>query len=460
MLVAQNVTIRGKAHVSYAGKKIELLSYQDLITKITIKEGVDTIESDGFFELKFQADFTQAIILKIENIVAKLYVEPNFVYGITIPEADKSLERDKDTELEISPNIIGNDSTELNHLMYDFQEQKNKLFITENNMFLNRPEIFKRTDSLKLNCNKRYIKIKNAYFLNHVEYEFASINMSVARGKNALINYFIIEKPIQYSNYDYMAFFESSFKGYLTEIASTRKGQSLFNIINTKASWEKLNAFMLEDKFLKKDSIRELVAILNLWQMHYSNDYSPEAIKIICNDFLRETKNKTHKTILSNMLAHFNKMIVGTPAPDIIARTKLGTMGSLNSFKNRWIYLNFFSTSNIESVKEMGKVYDLKKKYADKIVFISICLSDSIKEYMNFLKTNPKFDWNIWYNYDSSIPITAKDKYNIVGTEAYFLISNLGNLAASPALSPSAGIEKRFNAIFKIRKRQNKIGIK
>ena len=435
------MTIKGKAHVSYANKQIQLYSYSDFITNIQVKETQDTIESDGFFELHYQTDFTQPIILKIENVVAKLYIQPNFVYGITIPEVEKDLDYKNDAELEVNIGIIGKDSTELNALTFDYQEQYANMFILKNNQFLSRPLLFKKADSLKLTCEKRYKNIKNDYFKNYVDYSIASINASASRGENYLINGYIVGKPILYKHFEYMQFFNTCFKGFVTAMGSTHKGQSLYNIINVQANWNQLSTFLKQDKFLKSDSLRELVAIKNLWEMYYSADFSPDAIEAIASQLNVATKITEHKKITSTMLIYFNKMQAGSQAPSFSARSKDGTIGNLSNFKNRWIYLNFFSTKNIESLKEMPKIAALKKKFADKIIFVSVCLDDSLKSYITYLKANPKFDWTIWYNYDKSLTKTAKENYFITGTEGYFLINNFGYLAQSPAPSPSGGIE-------------------
>jgi len=158
---------------------------------------------------------------------------------------------------------------------------------------------------------------------------------------------------------------------------------------------------------------------------------------------------------LRNMLVYMSNMQTGSPAPDFSARTKDGKIGSLGSFKGRWVYLNFFSTQNIESMKEMPKIAELKKKYGHKVLFLSVCVDDSLTSYQKFIKANPRYDWTIWYGNDPSLKKTAKQNYSVTGSEAYFLISHLGTLALSPAPSPSQGIEYRFNIIFKIKRKEN-----
>jgi len=400
------------------------------------------------------------VTLRIDNVVSQLYVQPDFVYGITFPQADDSFDRKNDAELPVNVGIVGADSTELNALIFDYQTQYNNLFLPKDNRFLSRQALFKRVDSLQKLCNMRYAKISNDYFRNYVTYNIASINASLSRGENYLINGYILHHPVLYEHFEYMQFFNACFKGYLNTIAPAHKGPTLYNIINGKASYAMLNDFLKEDRFLKNDTIRELVMLKNLWDFYFNAEFSPDAVNTIVSQLSLKSTIPAHKKIIANMLAYFNKMQTGSPAPDFSARSKDGAIGSFGSFKGRWVYLNFFSTKNIESLREMPKIAALKKKYGDKVVFLSICLDDSLSSYLSYLKANPKFDWPIWYNNERSLSRTAKDAYYVTGTEAYFLISNFGYLAQSPALSPSKGIEYKFNIQFRIRTKNTKTGIR
>ena len=362
--------------------------------------------------------------------------------------------------MPVNIGVIGADSTELNALIFDYQQQYNKLFLMEDNRYLSRPLMFRLADSLEKLCYSRYAKITNDYFRSYVIYSIASVNASVSRGEKYLINSYILNRPIQYKHYEYMQFFNTCFTGYLNTIAARQKGQSLYHIINVRADYGTLLDFVREDKFLTNDTLRELVILKNLWNFYYSSDFEPDAVENIVTQLHLKTTIKEHKAIASTMLAYFNKMQVGSAAPGFSARNKDNTVSSLGAYKGRWVYLNFFSTKNIESLKEMPKIATLKKKFGDKLVFLSICLDDSVNTYKNYLRTNPKFDWPIWFSNDKSFTKTAKDNYFVTGTEAYFLINNFGYLAQSPALAPSQGIEYNLNIIFKVRQRNTKTGIR
>jgi hypothetical protein len=454
------VVVKGRAHESYIGKPIKLFSEIDQVTHLDRREAMDTIAEDGYFELTFVSVGVQRVKCKIEQATFYLYIQPDFIYGITVPELDPAYKYANDAELPVNIGVIGHDSTELNALVLDFEKLFNSFFISEDDRFLSRPMMFRRADSLQKVCDIRYKTVQNDYFKAHVKYTIASINASVSRGENYLINGYILNQPILYTNKAYMDFFSSCFTGYLKEASTGKSSQSLQNIINAEADYQHLSAFFKEDKFLKRDTLRELVILHNLWQYYFEEGYNPEAIKSILSQIVTLSKLTDHQRIAHNMLSFMNKLLVGADAPSFSARAANGKMGSLQMFKGRWVYLNFFSTANAQSLREMPKIASLKKKFGDKLIFLSICLDDSVKTYLNYLRSNPKYDWPIWFSNERGLSKTAKDVYFVSGTEAYFLISQLGTLALCPAPAPSEGIEYRFNLLFKPKRKNTKTGIR
>ncbi len=454
------MTIKGKAHASHANKKIEVYAYQDFITKLKLKEATDTVGADGYFELKFYSAITQPVFIQIDNYIGQMYVRPDYVYGILFPEIDEKFKYYENADMPVNLSIIGHDTTELNMLILDYDELYTDIFTPKNDQFLTHKMLFKRADTLKMVCDKRYANCKDTYFTNYYNYHIAGINASLSRGEKYLIQNFIVDKKIQYRNHEYMTFFNACFSNYLNSIASSRKGTSLYQIINVNASLEQLDNFCKTDPFLKRDSLRELVIIKNLWDMYFNPEFNQGSIESIVSQLKIKTKNEEHQQLADYMLKNFFKMQPGSPALNFFARNRAGAVESFNKLKGKWIYLNFFSTKNNESLKEMGKIALLKKKYNDKVYFVSVCVDDSVSSYLNFLKQNPKYDWMIWHNEVTGIKQTAKELYNVVGSESYFLINNYGTIALAPATSPSKGIEYKFSALFKPNRKTTKTGIR
>ncbi len=457
---SQNVEIRGKASPVYAGKIIRLQVFQDYITNLRLTEASDTIDKNGSFTLEMQAERTQPVYLKIDNIIAQMYVVPDFVYGVTFPEIDSTRNPQPDVEISVNLGLIVNDTTELNNLILDFEELYNRYFLPKEGQYLGRAAMFRRCDSLQMASYRKYRTIQNSYFKSYMEYRIASANVTLSRGERYLMQNFITGRPVQYHHAEYMQFFNAMFEGYLARKAAQREGESLYSIINSRSDYTALMNFMKADKELQSDSLRELILLRELWEYEFKPEFNKESVKNLIVQLNRTTKIGEHKRISNIMLSTLNRLTVGAPAPSFTALSKDNKLMQFSSLKKHWVYLTFFSTKNVESLKELPKIAALKKKMGDKVIFVSICLDDSLSAYRKFLKDNPKYDWPIWYNYYPSIKTTAKDAYAVTGTEAYFLIDAQGNLNASPALSPSKGIEYRMNIIFKIKRRETKTGLR
>jgi thiol-disulfide isomerase/thioredoxin len=454
---AQNITIKGNAHFSHIGKEIILSDYSDYITYTKIKESSDTIDKNGYFEFNIQSKITKPILISIDNLVGKIYIQPNFVYGIYFPPKDSLNNNQEGTETTVNISIFGKDSTELNALIIDFNKQYNQLFTNIPDNYLSPTKLNALLDTFVTTTHKRYKHTKNNYFKNYINYSFADFFSSTSRSKTLLFKQFIDNKPILYTNYEYMYFFNSHFKGYLKAYASTKNGGNIYNSINAFGDYRDLQMQFKADKTIKNDTLRELLILKGLIDFYYSPDFDKQQVQSIIEQIYRETKVAEHKTIAINMLQTIYKLQVGAMAPNFLANDKAGLQVNLTNYKGKYIYLNFFSSDSETSQREMQKIIDLKKKFNDKITFVSVCLDDSLKSYKSYLKANPKQDWIILHQGKNS---TAKQAYNIKTLSGFFFINPQMQLAQSPALMPSEGIEYKFNGLFRPRKKNTIIGIR
>lgn len=454
---AQNITIKGKAHASHIGQEVTLNDFTDYITYTRVKESSDTIDEDGYFELKLQSKVTKPILIQINNLVGKIYVQPNFVYGIYFPSKDSLNNNQQGTETTVDISVYGKDSTELNALIIDFNTQYNNLFLNTSDHYLSPAKLNSLLDTFLIKTKNRYKHIKNPYFKHYINYSFANLFSSTSRNKTLLYKQFIDKKPILYSNYEYMQFFNNHFKGYLTAFASTKNGGNIYNSINTYADYQNLKKQFKENESIKNDTIRELLILKGLIDFYYSPDFDKKQVQSVIEQLYRETKIEEHKLIAGNMLQTVYQLQPGATAPDFRANDKTGKLVNLYNYKGKHVYLNYFSTESDVSLKEMQKIIELKKKFNDKITFISVCLNDSVNTYNSYLKANPKQDWIILHQSKNS---SAKQAYNIKSLSGFFFINPQMQLVQSPALMPSEGIEYKFNAMFRKKKKNTITGVR
>ena len=455
--ISQNVTIKGKAHASHIGKEIVLSDYSDYVTYTKTKESIDTIDKDGYFELKIQTQTTKPVLISINNLVGKLYIQPNFVYGIYFPQLDSTYNNQEGTESKATISVYGKDSTELNALIIDFNEQYNLHFAKANERYLSPTKLNALLDTFYMVTRKRYKANKNSYFKNYVDYSFANFYSNTSRSKVYLQKTFIDNKPILYNNYEYMEFFNSYFKGYLKAFSSTKTGGSIFNSINSFADYNDLRNQFNSDKTITNDTIKELIILKGLIDFYYSPDFDKRQVQSVIEQLYRSTPSVQNKNIAFNLLQTIYQLQPGAPAPDFTANDKVGMQVNLSYYKGKYIYLNFFSTQSDISLKEMQKITDLKKKFNDKVTFISICINDSVKTYKQYLKSNPKQDWVILHQAANS---TARQAYNITSLSGYFFINQQLQLVQSPALTPSEGIEYKFHALFRPKRKNTITGVR
>jgi hypothetical protein len=455
--ISQNVTIRGKAHSSHIGKLIHLSDYSDYLTYNIIRESSDTIDKDGYFELNYQTNRIKPLLLSIENLTGKLYVQPNFIYGVKFPGEDSLTNHQTGTETLVNLSVIGHDSTELNALIIDYNEQYNNLFLKYQGKYITPANIIALHDTFLLQTNKRYALNKNNYFYQYRSYVFANFLSNTSTSKTILYKQFIENKQIQYHNFEYMEFFNTYFTGYLKAYASTKNGGNILNSINAYASYSDLKKQFASDKTMSNDTLKELVLLKGLIEFYYSPEFDKKQVQSIIEQLYDNAIHPENKKIAFNMLQNIYQLQAGANAPDFSVENKTGSIVNLHNFKGKYIYLNFFSSQSDISLNEMKKIADLKKKFNDKVTFISICLDDSIREYKSYLKANPKFDWQILHQTKYS---NAKQNYNIKSLSGFFLISPQMQLFLSPAPSPSEGIEYKFNALFNRKKKNTIIGIR
>ncbi len=449
-LYSQNVTIKGIAG-PHKGKEISIYLYDDLVTNSQTRQDFDTVDNRGNFELQLSVFAPQLAMIKVGNIAGKIYLQPNFVYGIIIPPTDSSRFIASGTEQSMDI-IINGDSTELNARIIDFNNRFDEFWQKHYKSFVTK-RLHHELDSFQLFITKRYQNVKLSYFKTYVEYSFALMNENTARHRNYLAKRYLFDRPISYINYEYMEFFNQYFKQYLQKQFVTKNGNLILDAINEQGNYKHLNELIKNDPILKNDSLRELVIIKGLNELFYIPHFKKNKIKDLLEQVSATTKIAAHKTILFNVLRNINNLQVGSLAPDFALLNAKRDTVKLSDFSKRFIYLNFYAAWCTDCLEQFKKQEALFRKYGDKIIFVSVSIDEDTNAFKNFLKENPKYNWTFLHTFKNK---NAIKEYNAASVPVYYLIGMQGQLLQSPALKPDEGIERKFNEILKIKPRKQK----
>lgn len=447
---AQHVTIKGIAG-AHKKQQIAIYLYDDLITNSQTRVDADTVDARGNFELSLDIKAPQVALIRTEKLVGKIYLQPNFIYGIIFPPADSTRFIAGGTEQSVDI-IVNGDSTELNARIIDFNNRFDEFWRKHYKAFVAK-RIHQDLDSFQMLMNKRYEKVKLTYFKQYVEYSFAMMNENTGRHRNYLAKQFLFGKPIDYDNYEYMEFFNQYFKQYLQKQTVTKNGNLLLDAINEQGNFAHLNELIKGDPILKNDTLRELVLIKGLFELYYAPHYNKTKIRDMFSQVNASSKIPEHRTITSNILRNINNLLAGTDAPDFVLLNAKRDTVRLSELAHRFVYLNFFASWCTDCQEQFKKQEELFKKYKDKITFVSISIDQDTSAFKTFVKQNPKYGWQFLYAGNNKELI---QRYNASSVPVYYLISPWGKLIQSPAMKPDEGIERKFNELLKIKPKRTR----
>jgi peroxiredoxin len=442
---AQTATIKGKAE-AYKGREIGLYVYDDLITERQLKLNSDTVNNDGEFQLQFQSEITQRIFLKTGNQKAHLYVEPGKNYTVKFPPKDTGRYLNPHVEQLTNLFLIAKDTTEINDLIIDYNLEFEKFWEENYQLFLakrSRAAI----DSFQLKMARKYKGINNEYFHTYLQYSIASLKESTMQNHERLIFEYIVHRPIRYSSYEYMNYFNTAFKEFLSMYSLKPEGAGITREINENASYEGLMKILSYDKYLKNDTLREFVLLKGLNDLQGNSRYNRKKIMNILEQIQSRSRVQEHRKIAFNILNSDSYLHLGALAPDFTLKNKDGKDISLKDLSGKYVYLSFFQTGCTDCLKELKVIADLKKKHSDKVVFISISADKEIDNFRQFLLKNPSFNWTFLFAGEQH-PVL--EDYKVRAFPEYYFINPQGKFEQCPAERPDK-IENAFKAI-KIKK--------
>lgn len=450
---AQNVTITGKAN-SYKGGEITLFYYEDYITFHQVQLSSTLIDTQGAFKIKANIPGTIKAFLRIENIGAHIYLEPNKSYNVTMSAYDSATSKLEGNISWVPLKIHNQDTTELNNLIIDFNKRYDKFLDSHYHLLITK-QAGPKIQAYKKAVYANYEKINNTFFKEFIEYSFACLDQISFSNKYKLFLKYIKNKPILYQNPEYMAFFREYFTNHLVMFTQSKKGIHFVDIINKK-DYKAALTDLKKDSLLQNDALCELVLIKGLYENYYTDLFHKKALDGLFETISSQSPFPEHRKLAENILLKTSKLSIGQAAPDFRLIDSKGKNITLDAYKGKYVYLNFWATRNITCLQEMKVMESLHQKYGDKIAFISVSIDKNQSTMDEFLKKH-HYNWT-FVHYGSNKKI--KESYNITHIPAYFLISPEGKFIQSPAEAPTNFIEISFAKITQVTEKKIKVGDK
>ena len=131
-------------------------------------------------------------------------------------------------------------------------------------------------------------------------------------------------------------------------------------------------------------------------------------------------------------------MAKGSKAPTFKLPTIDGEEITLTDFMGKYVYINFWASWSIPSLREMKIMETLHKQYKNKVAFISICTDNDKSKIKSLLKENPNYSWTF-------VHLTERElmqAYEVRTLPTYILIGKEGEILRFPAPRPGGNIER------------------
>jgi len=447
LLTAQNaVNISGIAPGA-AGKKIRLVVYDDQVSGIHRNLAGTVADTGSRFSISTSISSTCMALLYIDDFIAELYLEPSKHYFLEIdPEnydniIETSASMFQTKTLTVNFPEAGN--MELNLLVYDFN------ILYSDFVELNFRKLYQRSDkgaldTFKLMLKNRYEGVENPFFNDIVAYRLAALEFISRRiGKEEVVKRYFNPEAIKYDNPGYMEFFITFFEGYATMASAQIKQRELYDAVNIHRNYLSLFNALGSDSLLQNDLLRELVMLVTLKNMYYTQGYNRNGILAILSEISEQSKIKKHKVIAANLIKLFMRLQPGTKAPPFSLKDDKGDFHNLSEYKGRYVYLTFWATWCTSCEAEFELIKTVNEKYKDKIVFVSISADRHFMQMQYFLKSR-SFPWTfLHFNGDYEL----LENYKIKAVPFYVLIDPEGNIKEYPAKNPIYNLDSYFDKL-------------
>lgn len=429
---------------------IRVYQYDDLLSYKRVLVGSSKISSDGNFKISLNLTRPTYLMFCINFLESDFYVEPEETYSIHFEFNAKHENPAEISAMEIPMLTIIEDSTfttlysKINALSDAIQQ-----YLTANDNF---KQIYYRSNQKQLDSLKQIIMGdwgtgNSQYFRTFQKYSFAMFdNIINSKKTDSIFFQYFNEREFYVENTAFMDFFNSYFEKYYNSSQSKIPVNGFRNIINEEANLAKLLDIMGKDPKLKNEILREMVLIKMLNDSYFDDRFDPENIIKLLFELSKTTKFLDHKKMALNVIDQLRNKVDGKKMINFELKNVSGATTKLSEFKNKYLYIQFFTTDCNTCIRDMYGMQKLVDEFRDSVQFISISLDVNTAKLFHFVNKFPQFNWPILHFGNNFDFIEA---YGLKGLPMALILDKNGNIISNPAPLPDGNVTQIFNDLFK-----------
>lgn len=425
----KNEVIIWKKKVDYISNKFEILDQQ-------------IIDSNGNAKLFFKNTKIELTEILIGRSHGMLYLDTaTTIYNLYIPK-DTLIEKASLKKSNVQFLFIDLKKNDINHLILDFNFELDFFLYGDTNKIIrmakHNKEFQDSLNNFKIYLSERYRSNKIKYLHNYIRYEIALLEQLAHQNKGDYYKTYLFESylktnEINYTNDAYMQFFNLFYREVF-KIGGLAINDKIKFAVNNYNDFKKLIESMDNSKYFSNPKLKELAAIKGLYDSYYSISYVPENIISILNYIAQNSQWNLHKNIASNCINEISKLSVGAPCPNLKFTDINNKEISIDDFKGKYTYINFFASWNNKSLHEMEVINQFQENY-EFVNFVSVNLDHNFKSYKKVAEEKLYKSWPVIYPLNKQGLISH---FQLDHLPTHLLIDPNGNIYQYPALPPTA----------------------
>jgi len=462
-LSAQEVILTISAS-GYTGEKVNIWIEDDLFTGHRNLVDTKVIEND---KATFHFDIHQIKLLRItlNYQYGLLLVEPGTKYKVVfpVPEDNSQLSLAGTSRIQLIFNDL--DSNDINYKISNFNKLVDEFILnnlsediriadsssisgtqpesTQSEFAISRfseRDMMRKMDGFRTGLDSTYRDI-GEYFNNYRNFTFANIEYDLGKERRKLYFEYLENSDIGYNNVEFVKFFKTFYADFFDFYSYYPYSDKLIAAFESAQPINALINIIKGDTLTGSDEMKMLIMQKGLYDLYPNTSRWKGRIVEILEILKNENPYSEQRLIAGYMVENLLKGKKGTRAPDMEYIKADGDTLSLSDLKGKMVYIQFFASWNTSALAEMELISELRKRYGNRVEFLSISIDENVNDFTSFAEKNKAFKWEFgWIGDDAKL----RNEFEIAHLPLFYLIDEQGKIISWPSLWPSTGIESVF----------------
>ncbi len=438
---AQNARIEGIFNL-LPGREVRLISVSDPFSKTEQILDIDSIDTEGNFELNTSLDHYEQLFVSVNRYKAPVYLGPGDSLILELRSEPKYRLADSWLKGNLEYAFLKSDDKDINKDISRF-DGAYYLFFVQNARFIGTNKIKNKIVEFESEFGEP--DSAHAFVQLYTRYSVAEMKLSNGFNREKVYEEYLKNEDLHPSHPAWISFFDSFYADYFSEHDNRFGGAALYNQLNAGISVDSLHTLLDRDPYLEQAKIRQLVLLKSISEAYGSSQFKKEPLRKILKSIVENPESQNVETFARNLQKKWNKLEEKTAMSYI----RDAYAADLKVYSDSLPTLLITSLSGgPQLLKEIAVIEDLMARYPDlfRVVELHIGINVSSRS-----RNWPMVMIDKNYEYLSEFQIYSIPHF------MWFDASN--TLELNPAVKPSEGLEELLYKLKANKDRENKIKI-